>query len=556
VLLFAVVVAGAHSDGDQTLGLPGVWPLPQSLSFGRTRGILSAGFKVNVVELQDGLAETTTASGTSRAKADMVEEAVARYSEMCFSQGGSLERSGGAQIGTQLEALRIEVPAATRNPLDLQDAAENYTLEVSFPEAVLSASSGVGVLRGLETFCQMLQDSGHGALSILQANITDYPRFGFRGLLVDSSRHFLPLAVLRENVDAMLYNKMNVLHWHIVDGNSFPYVSKVFPKLSEEGAYSPRETYTIEEVVDFVEFARLRGVRVLPEFDTPGHVFPSWGHGYPEVVTKCKDGTLGPLRADLNATYDFLKSLFTEVSSVFPDQYLHLGGDEVKFDCWNSNDEVSKFMKARNLNGAGLETYFEQRLLDIVGGIGKSYIVWQDIFNNGVTVKPDTVIDVWRKGFLGMGFDRKTLEKAAAQNFKVIVSGGWYLDDGDGKCCKFDGWKFYAQDPADFKGGVRAEARGRLMGGKACMWSEHVDATNHVSRIWPRASAVAERLWSHKSANNQTEADPRLTKFRCSMISRGIRAEPVDPGFCAGGVPYTYAPPYGGHPATAGEIIV
>jgi len=375
-------------------------------------------------------------------------------------------------------------------------------------------------------------------LSILQANVTDHPRFGFRGFLVDTSRHYLPLDVLREHVDAMSYNKLNVLHWHIVDGNSFPYVSKVYPRLSLNAAYTQRETYTIQDIADFLEFARLRGVRVLPEFDTPGHVFPSWGLGYPDVVTKCSDGSTGPLRADLNSTYDFIKTLFGEVAQVFPDSFMHLGGDEVNFDCWKSNVDVAKFMKDNGFDGAGLENYFENRLLDIVGKLGKSYVVWQEIFNNGVEVKPDTVIDVWK------GFDKKTLAQAVAKNYSVIVSGGNYLDDGDGACCTFDGWKFYAEDPANFDGGADAEASGKLMGGKVCMWGEHVDATNAISRVWPRASAVAERLWSSKSNTDVASASPRLKDFRCSMVHRGISAEPVDPGFCLNGVPYHYEPPY------------
>jgi len=525
-VLGSLLLACVHAD----LGPPGLWPLPRSLSFGAQRGELAPSFRVQVVEVG------ARGDRPSGAKADMVNEAVGRYYKMCFPTHSLMRSTNGPD---QLETLRIEVPAAARNPMDLKSAAENYTLSVAFPTALLTASSGVGVLRGLETFCQMLQQEiYHGPLSILEGKISDHPRFGFRGLLVDSSRHFLPLDVLREHVDSMLYNKMNVLHWHIVDGNSFAYQSKVLPDLSGKAAFTQREVYTLEEIADFVEFARLRGVRVLPEFDTPGHVFPSWGLGYPDVVTKCADGSTGPLRVDLNSTYDFIKKLFTEVGQIFPDSFLHLGGDEVSFDCWNSNEEVAAFMEAHGFDGAALENYYESRLLDIVGKLGKSYVVWQEIFNNGLKVKADTVIDVWK------GFDKKTLAQAAAQNFTVIVSGSWYLDDGDGACCTFDGWKLYAQDPADFDGGAEAEAAGRLLGGKACMWGEHVDATNSVSRIWPRASTVGERLWSDPSVKDVASADPRLKAFRCSIVNRGITAEPVDPGFCPNGVPYHYVPPY------------
>jgi len=532
--LSVLVVAFAHAD----IGNPGLWPLPQSVSFGTLRAQLSANFKIDVVERR--AAANSHEMPRNLAGADMVSEAVVRYSKMCFPVH-TLAKSVPVSDRGQLEILQIEVPAATRNPrlVDLKDADETYTISVNFPKAVLSAKSGVGVLRGLETFCQMVQQSQYqGPLSILQANVTDHPRFGFRGFLVDTSRHYLPFDVLREHVDAMNYNKLNVLHWHIVDGNSFPYVSKVYPKLSLNAAYTQRETYSISDITEFIEFARLRGVRVLPEFDTPGHVFPSWGLGYPDVVTKCADGSTGPLRADLNSTYDFLDTLFNEVAQVFPDAYMHLGGDEVDFKCWNSNADVAKYMKDHGLDGAGLENYFEKRLLDIVGKLGKSYAVWQEIFNNGVQVKPDTVIDVWK------GFDKNTLAQAVAKNFSVIVSGGNYLDDGDGACCTFDGWKFYAEDPANFDEGAEAEASGKLMGGKVCMWGEHVDATNAISRVWPRGSAVAERLWSDKSITDVAAASPRLKNFRCSIVNRGIRAEPVDPGFCPNGVPYHYEPPY------------
>lgn len=526
-LIGSLLLALAQAE----LGNPGLWPLPQYVEFGSQRVQLSASFKV--VELHGVGAE-----GKNGPAADMVTEAIQRYSNMCFPKS-TLAKSV-ATGDTQLEVLEVSVPAAARNPgvSELKDANEWYQLTLNVPKAKLVARSGVGVLRGLETFCQMLQQAEYkGPLSTVISNVTDHPRFGFRGFLVDSSRHYLPLAVLREQVDAMSYNKMNVLHWHIVDGNSFPYVSKIYPKLSD-AAYTPQEIFTMEDIAEFIEFARLRGVRVLPEFDTPGHVFPSWSIGYPSVVTKCADGSTGPLRADLNSTYDFLKNLFSEVGKAFPDSYMHLGGDEVNFDCWNSNSEVKKFMQDHGFDGAGLENYYESRLLDIVGKIGKSYVVWQEIFNNGVQVKPDTVIDVWK------GFDTKTLAEAVSKNFTVIVSGGWYLDDGDGACCAFDGWKFYKQDPANFTGGTQAEASGKLLGGKACMWGEHVDATNAISRMWPRGSAVAERLWSDKSVRDENTADPRLRNFRCSMVNRGIRAEPVDPGFCPNGVPYHYDPPY------------
>eukprot|EP01043_Picozoa_sp_COSAG02_P009803 COSAG02_NODE_337_length_24268_cov_7.498738_5_plen_238_part_00 len=205
------------------------------------------------------------------------------------------------------------------------------------PSAHLSACTIYGAMHGMETFAQLvrLTDGGYAVPTI---EISDGPRFHFRGLLIDSSRHFLPMPVLKATVDALAYNKMNVLHWHIVDGDSFPCESKTFPSLTAKGSYSENHVYTHEAIQDLVEYAHARGVRVMPEFDTPGHVFPSWCNGatdpdaisgsdgegaYPQVCTACTkrhvgDSGWGPLRADLNTTYDFLEQLFKEIADVFP----------------------------------------------------------------------------------------------------------------------------------------------------------------------------------------------------------------------------------------------
>jgi hexosaminidase len=227
----------------------------------------------------------------------------------------------------------------------------------------------------------------------------------------------------------------------------------------------------------------------------------------------------------------------------------------VSFDCWNENSEVAAFMRSKGYSGADLENYYEGRLLDIVGGpsVNKSYMVWQEIFNNGVKAKMDTVIDVWK------GFDKKTMAEATKAGYKVCLYGGWYLDALKTTPGHFDGWDFYLQEPTDFEGSD--EQKKLVMGGKAAMWGEHVDATNLLSRVWPRASCVAERLWSPASVNDEEAAKPRLHKFSCDLLARGIPAEPISPGGSIPGVPvqaqnapgfcphefvFNYAPPGSG----------
>jgi hexosaminidase len=508
----AVLLAGLLSAAAADAVM--VWPAPQSMSASGRQLTLEPGFRILAGDDQEcdpeDPSDPTTLSGC------ILLDAIERYTAIAF-RGGNV--TGNASKPGLLPADRlaeVKVMLSDDSAALGLDTCENYTIEIkggdpeaepweprSKATAVISSCTVYGGMHGLETFVQLLSSSGQ-SWSVPEVSIADGPRFHFRGLLIDSSRHYLPMPVLKATVDALSYNKMNVLHWHIVDGDSFPFESKVFPSLTSHGAYSKSHIYTHAQIAELVKYAQYRGVRVMPEFDTPGHTFPSWCNGaaadgsYPQVCTACSpqhkgDSGWGPLRADLNSTYAFLESLFTEIASVFPEQYLHLGGDEVSFACWLENKDVRDFMLRHKFTGADLENYYEGRLLDIVGGpkVKKSYMVWQEIFNNGVKAKMDTVIDVWK------GFDKNTMAQATKAGYRVCLSGGWYLDSLKTTPGHFDGWDYYLQEPTDFEGSAAQKAL--VMGGKAAMWGEHVDATNLLSRIWPRASCVAERLWSPAS---------------------------------------------------------
>lgn len=407
---------------------------------------------------------------------------------------------------------------------------ESYQLSVrSSPKGIalaqLKAPNQFGVIRGLETFYQMYNWTDG---SVPTVDISDWPRFQYRGLLIDTSRHYLTVPVIKQVLDAMSWIKLNVLHWHIVDDPSFPYYSRLYPEMAEAGAYDSNHVYTQGDVASVIRHAALLGITVIPEFDTPGHVL-SWGKTKPGFLTHCPGkgtfyGDYGPIDPTVEDNYSFLKSLFAEIVEVFPSQYIHLGGDEVPFGCWQSNANITEWMKENGIAGKYklLEQYYENRLLEMVGAMNHSYVVWQEIFTNGLKIKPDTIIHLW------VGNWTELLNKVTGQGFRAILSSPWYLNYiSFGRDWK----KYYEVEPLNFNG--TAAQKELVLGGEACMWGEYVDDTNVLSRTFPRAGAVAERLWSKETQRDEKDAEFRIDMLRCSMTLRGVPAETiVTRGYC------------------------
>ncbi|XP_027527283.1 beta-hexosaminidase subunit beta isoform X1 [Neopelma chrysocephalum] len=501
-----------------------LWPLPQWL---RT--------SPRQLQLAPGRFQLVHGAGSSaRPGCGLLQDAFRRYYEYMF--GHSRRRRWGRRPLTargepELSELQvvIEAPDPGCDSFPHLGSSEAYNLTVTEPVAILKAYEVWGALRGLETFSQLVHEDDYGSFLVNESEINDFPRFAHRGILLDTSRHYLPLKSILTNLDAMAFNKFNVLHWHIVDDQSFPYQSIYFPELSDKGAYSSNLIYTPADVHLVIEYARLRGIRVIPEFDTPGHT-QSWGKGQKDLLTPCYDGeqptgSFGPVNPILNTTYDFMTKFFKEVSNVFPDAYIHLGGDEVDFSCWKSNPEVKEFMKKQGFgcDYAKLESYYIQNILDIVSSYNKGQIIWQEVFDHKAQLKPDTVVQVWMANNYA-----HELSHVTGAGFSAVLAAPWYLD----YISYGQDWKkYYSVEPLDFPGSE--EQKKLLIGGEACLWGEFVDATNLTPRLWPRASAVGERLWSSGKVTDLQDAYRRLMNHRCRMLRRGIAAEPVFVGYCA-----------------------
>lgn len=446
---------------------------------------------------------------------DVITEAIKRYQALTFP-----DKEAPAPGLSLLSSLEVNVQYDYA-PMDLT-TDESYTLVVNAPTSSLSANTVWGALRGLETFSQVVHQNESGTYFAQKNKIVDFPRFHHRGFLIDSSRHYIAIDIIYQFIDALAYSKYNVLHWHIVDDQSFPFVSEKFPSLHLTGAWNNKShIYTPQDIQNVISYANLRGVRVIPEFDTPGHT-QSW-YSIPNLLTTCysggkPNGNLGPIDPTVESNYAFLEEFFGEVAKVFPDTYLHLGGDEVSFDCWKSNPNIAKWMQDKGMgkNYSMLEQYYEQRLLDIVGSLKKNYVIWQEVIDNQVKVKADTVVNVWKGGW------QNEMAKVTALGYRSILSSCWYLN----YISYGPDWpNYYKCDPQGFNG--TEEQKNLVIGGTACMWGEWVDGTNLIARTWGRGLSVGERLWSSKTTTDINDATKRIWEHRCRYLRRGIQAENV-----------------------------
>ena len=377
---------------------------------------------------------------------------------------------------------------------------ESYTLVVIPSGAQLDAPTTLGVMRGLQTFLQLVQMTPEG-FAVPAVSIQDKPRFPWRGLLIDSSRHFTPVDVIKRNLDGMAAVKLNVFHWHLSDYQGFRVESKRFPKLQATG--SDGLYYTQDQVRDIVAYARDRGIRVVPEFDMPGHS-TSWFVGYPELASGpgpyqiernwgVFDPAMDPTR---ESTYKFLDAFIGEMVHLFPDQFFHIGGDEVNGKQWDRNPQIQEFMHAHGLkNNADLQAYFNQRLEKIVRKHGKTMEGWDEILRPDL---PKTiVIQSWR--------GQQSLSQAAQQGYRGLLSSGYYLD------LMSSASAHYQVDPfADGVANLNDDEKKKILGGEACMWGEHVSGETIDSRIWPRMAPIAERLWSPANVTDQNSMYQRL----------------------------------------------
>ncbi|ODM95998.1 Chitooligosaccharidolytic beta-N-acetylglucosaminidase [Orchesella cincta] len=393
--------------------------------------------------------------------------------------------------------------------------------------------------------------------------IVDAPKFRYRGINFDTSRNFVPFKDLRRLIDGLSHNKLNIFHWHLTDSNSFPFYSKRVPQMAIYGTISSKKIYMPDQIVEFLNYANQRGVKVIPELDAPAHSGNGWQFGEKEGLGQlslcvnaepywdyCIQPPCGQLNPINNNTYAVLGDLFKDMLEVFDNDIFHMGGDEISFDCWLASQEITDWMSIHNSTDLmdlwGIfQTTALQKLREASPNTAITPIVWTSEMTARAReyIPPeDYIIHIWSKS------TDDIVAPIYNEKYRVILSNNdtVYLDHGYGPwrgtrhAVTRKSWHvLYSQDLIGQIANVSGEAvanemyeSGRLLGGEACMWSEKVDGLNMDGKIWPRTSAYAERLWSNPPSGSTRFAYPRLIHQRETMILRGIFPDTLLPEAC------------------------
>ncbi len=480
---------GAHAAAP----IPDLMPLPASIAWGDGRLAIDSTFRVSVAGCQD-----------SRLTA-----AAARLPARLTHQTGIPIQPAAGEASTATLAIECQGPGEkVQSPRE----DESYGLDVTPQQARIAAHTPVGALHGIETFLQLV-GPGQGGFGVPAVRIDDKPRFAWRGLMIDVSRHFMPVAVIERNLDGMAAVKLNVLHWHLSDDQGFRVESRRFPKLQQlasDGLY-----YTQDQIRHIVAYARARGIRMVPEFDMPGHS-TAWFAAYPELASApgpykiergfgVFDPCMDPSREEV---FHFLDGLIGEMAALFPDEYFHTGGDEVNGKDWDRTPRIRRFKRAQGFKtNEALQAYFSKRVHAIVIAHGKKVIGWDEILDPALP--KGSVVQAWRSG--------RILADAARRGYPVILSNDYYLD------LMHSASFHYGVDPLGGEAaGLSAADKARVLGGEACEWAELITSENADFRIWPRMAAIAERFWSAADVTDVASMYQRLESASVRLEYLGL----------------------------------
>ena len=439
-------------------------------------------------------------------QSERLNKAIARVQNELAQKTG-LATVAGAPDAQQLVLHVQREGEAVQDPSE----DESYSLDVTLSGVRIDAPTVAGAMHGLQTMLQLVQPDGNGYV-LPVVKITDSPRFRWRGLMIDCGRHFEPVEAVKRTLDGMAAVKMNVFHWHLTEDQGFRMQSRRFPALTGKG--SDGLFYTQEEAREIAQYARDRGIRVVPEFEMPGHS-TAWLVAYPELSSGAppsgirrefgiSDFAIDPTREE---TYTFIAGFLAEMADIFPDPYVHIGGDETPAPDWKSNPRIQSFMRQHDLRDSdALQAYFNQRVLKILTGLNKRMLGWDEILNPALP--KDVVIQSWR--------GEESLVRGAKLGYQGVLSAPYYLD------AMKTASQHYLADPLPSTADLTPEQRKLILGGEVCMWAEQVNQRTIDSRIWPRTAAIAERFWSPENVRDVDDMYRRLDVISVDLEASGL----------------------------------
>jgi hexosaminidase len=433
-------------------------------------------------------------------------EAVA---EIGMRLAGLLSKATGYQIvsdtSSQPEAPKGTIFLTTKSDKHY-GGEEGYEMEVVPKAVTIRASTAVGVSHAVQSLRQLLPpeiESGKpvdrpSPWSMPAVRIKDDPRYRWRGLLLDSCRHFSGKDFILKTLDLLAYHKMNRLHWHLTEDQGWRIQIDKYPKLTEIGAYRTDSNgrryggfYTKDDIREIVSYAETRGITIVPEIEMPGHCIAALA-AYPDLSCTGKSipvATKWGIFDDVfcagnDSVFEFLGDVLSEVVELFPGPYIHIGGDEVPPTRWRACNRCRKRVEDENLKDFGqLQCYFFNRVTKMLTALGRKTIGWDEVLCDDLA--PSAAVQVWR--------DMEHVSTAARLGHDVVVSPNSHVYF-DYDLEKIDVERVYGFEPLPKK--LPAAAKKRILGGECMMWTEHAPRDRIESKLYPRIVAFAERLWS------------------------------------------------------------
>lgn len=425
---------------------------------------------------------------------------------------------------------------------------ESYTLAID-SEITIQASTVWGALHALKTLQQLIIYE-NGAFYIEgSVAVVDEPNYPHRGVLIDSGRNFLTLDVIREQIDLMSLAKLNVLHWHLIDTHSWPIELKSHPNVLD-GAYSEDERYSQLDVKAIIQYAYERGIRVIPEVDLPGHANAGWDSIDPELVA-CKNAWWGDVAAEppggqldiaYENTYNIVEDVFDELNGLFTDNFFHVGHDELNANCYNTSDNVWEWYQDNDGDFYDLVQYWVNKSYPIFTKDNKTkLIMWEDIITSeNATINQDITLQVW--------LSSESVKDLTSKGFDVIVSayehyyldcgyGGWVTNNTESAgswCDPYKNWQnIYSYD---FNANLTEPEQLHIKGGEVAIWGEMVDSSSLIQKVWSRAGAFAEVVWSGNKADDGSirlyDMTQRMFNFREYVVALGHKVDALAPKYC------------------------